>query len=310
MKKIIKFLGFLIIVVIIAFLFMIKKDTPIADLVAKYTDKYSKTVEIEGVKIYYKIEGSGSPILLIHGTGSCLQTWDDWTKELVKDSFRVIRLDLPGFGLTGPNPTNNYSISYYNNILNKFAEKLMLDSFDVAGNSLGGEIAWRFAVDYPKRVKKLVLLDPAGAPNAGSNNVVFIFKFAQLPIISDLGTMIDPKLMVNNTLEGVYFDKTKITEEKRKLYYDIALREGNRKAFVARIKQKANDKIVSLKLVAQPTLIQWGKEDKLLVVEESKAFEEIPNHTLHIFDNVGHSPQEEIPQESVKNAIQFLKKTS
>jgi pimeloyl-ACP methyl ester carboxylesterase len=309
MKKIMKFLGFLILAIFIAFVFMLKKDIPIADLEKKYTNQNSKTIDIQGIKIYYKIEGVGQPILLIHGTGSCLQTWDDWTKELVKDSFQVIRLDLPGFGLTGPNPNNDYSITFYNNILNDFAEKLKLDSFDVAGNSLGGQIAWRFAIDFPKRVKKLVLLDPGGAPNAGAKNEVFIFKFAKLPIISSLGTMIDPKIMVNNTLEGVYFDKSKITADKRALYYDIALREGNRKAFVQRIKQISTDSNVSINMVSKPTLIQWGKEDKVLVVEESKAFEVIPNHTLHIFEKVGHSPQEEIPLESVQNAIQFLKTT-
>ena len=77
MKKIMKFLGFLILVILIAFIFMLKKDIPIADLEKKYTDQNSKTIDIQDIKIYYKIEGTGNPILLIHGTGSCLQTWDD-----------------------------------------------------------------------------------------------------------------------------------------------------------------------------------------------------------------------------------------
>lgn len=307
MKKIFKFLGFLILILVIAFLFMLKKDLPLDGLVKKYTDKNSKTTTVQGLTTYYKIEGQGRPILLIHGTGSCLQTWDEWTKALVKDSFMVVRIDLPGFGLTGPNSNNDYSISNYNKFIDEFAQNLGLDSFDVAGNSLGGEIAWRFAVDFPKRVKKLVLIDPAGAPNAGSKNEVFIFKFAQMPILSDLGTLLDPKMMVDNTLEGVYFDKTRITDEKRTLYNDIALRPGNRKAFVARLKQKGKDAVVPLSSVSQPTLIQWGREDKLLKLEESKFFEAIPNHKLTIFEKVGHSPQEEIPTESVEDAIQFLK---
>ena len=133
----------------------------IDELKEKYTYETSNFVVIDGLDIHYCDEGEGEIILLVHGTFSSLHSFDDWNDLLVKQ-FRVIRMDLPGFGLTGPHPDHLYSIDDYSDFLNSFLEKLQIKSCSIAGNSLGGWLSWEFAIKYQNRVDKLVLIDSAG----------------------------------------------------------------------------------------------------------------------------------------------------
>ena len=107
------------------------------------------------MQVHYRVEGEGMPIVLIHGTGSCLQTWDTWTDTLQKNNFKVIRLDMPGFGLTGARKDKDYSVKTYINFLDTFLQRIHIDTFAIAGNSLGGEIAWRYALEHPSKVSTL-----------------------------------------------------------------------------------------------------------------------------------------------------------
>ena len=130
----------------LVFLFLALKsvvyiDIPVEKLKEKYANEFSRFVAIDGMQVHYRIEGKGMPILLVHGTGSSLHTWDDWTLKL-KENYQVIRMDLPAFGLTGPNKTGDYSIEKYTQFLEEFVAQLKLDSMILAGNSLGGNIAW------------------------------------------------------------------------------------------------------------------------------------------------------------------------
>src|SRR5215470_14554481 len=108
----------------------------------------------------------GAPLVLLHGMGSSLHTWDAWSDAL-RSRFRVIRMDLPGFGLTGPNRQDDYRNETYLAFLDAFRSKLGLDGFALAGNSFGGQIAWSYAVAHPGQVRALVLVDPSGTPSVG-----------------------------------------------------------------------------------------------------------------------------------------------
>ncbi len=99
----------------------------------------------------------------VHGTGSSLYTWDAWAAAL-SSTHRVVRLNLPAFGLTGPRPDGDYRLDTYVAFLDRFASMLGLGNFALAGNSLGGAIAWRFAAAHPSEVSALILVDPGGYP--------------------------------------------------------------------------------------------------------------------------------------------------
>ena len=305
MKKfLLRFFTFLIIILIIGFFTAYQADIPVEKLKEKYANSASNFIQIENVNAHYRIEGKGHPLVLLHGTGASLHTWDDWAAAL-KDTFQIVRMDLPAFGLTGPNEEGDYSIKNYRNFLNRFFQQLQIDTFYLAGNSLGGRIAWDYTIAHPEQVKKLVLLDAAGAPNKRAEPAVF--KLAKNPFTAFLLKNILPKSFIEKNIREVYFDDAKITQDLIDRYHALALRTGNRQAFIDRTKtpyKDAGDRLAEIKC---PTLIIWGKHDHWVPVEDAYFFEkEIPNNKLKIYDNAGHVPMEEIPEQTAKDAERFL----
>ena len=161
----------------------------------------SRFVDVDGMSVHYRDEGAGPPLLLIHGTGASLHTWDAWSAAL-SGTHRVVRLDLPGFGLTGPQPDGDYRIDTYVDMVDHFATKVGLDRFALAGNSLGGQIAWRFAARHPEAVNALILVDAAGYPR--SVKPPLVFRLGRVPVVSSLMGHLDPHMLVESTLKRTY----------------------------------------------------------------------------------------------------------
>jgi len=305
--KIILSLAVLIILVVVFFGY---QDIPIEDLKKKYTDSYSSFVKVNGMNVHYRDQGEKKdsiPIVLIHGTGASLHTYDHWTRNLVKN-HRVIRMDLPGYGLTGPFPNRNYSIGNYIDFLKYFLDKIEVKKCVLAGNSLGGNIAWRFTLKYSDIVNKLVLIDAAGY-TIKSKSTPLAFEIAQIPIIQNLFTYITPRTVAKISVENVYKDKAKVTEELVDRYFELTLRKGNRQAFVDRFEVKTDTiSYKKIKLINQRTLILWGEDDELIPLSIAYQFHhDLPNDTLVILKNAGHIPMEENPKESLKPVMKFLK---
>jgi pimeloyl-ACP methyl ester carboxylesterase len=283
-------------------------DIPLDQLKAKYTNTSSKFIEIDGMQVHYRIEGEGEPLILIHGTGSMLQTWDEWT-SMLSPHYKIIRMDIPAFGLTGPQPAGVYSDSMYVDFVQQFVSKLSIDSFHIGGNSLGGLIAWKYAAAYPAKVKKLILVDPGGFHEVNDKGGSFIFKMGRtVPRLTRLISKIGTHYFVEKTLCEVYADDSKITQQRKTMYAELNRREGNRHAFVDRVQFSGHtNSEEDLKPITAPTLIMWGKEDVLIDVAEAKHFKKIANTTEVIYDNVGHCPQEELPERSAADVLRFLK---
>ena len=151
MKKFLKIVAFSVIALLVLVLgyaaLNYHADIAVDDLKAKYTNTESEFMDLDGMKVHYRDEGNPSdsiPLVLIHGTSSSLHTWDAWVQDLLP-SHRIIRLDMPAFGLTGPNPQQDYSLDYYAHFLHEFLGKLSVKHIYLAGNSLGGSIAWHYA---------------------------------------------------------------------------------------------------------------------------------------------------------------------
>ena len=283
-------------------------DIPVEDLKKEYANEYSKFIDVNQIQVHYRDEGSGFPIVLIHGTASSLHTWDAWTNELKKTN-RVIRLDLPAFGITGPTQDADYSIEAYTSFLHSFLEKLKLEKFHIAGNSLGGNIAWNYAAEYPAKVEKLILVAASGLPTNKPQPA--IFKMAKTPILSSLFLYITPKILIQKNLKEVYADDTKVTDQLVTRYHKMALRVGNRQAFIDRSKKdvrlvtKMN--IDKLKSIQTPTLLIWGLYDLWIPLDNGKRMDAlIPNSELVTIPNSGHVPMEENPKESLKILNSFL----
>ncbi len=303
-------LTFTILIITGIILFFGHRDIPFNELKETYTDSESSFISVNGMDVHFRDEGDQTdsiPIVLIHGTASSLHTFDAWTNSL-KKSNRVVRFDLPAYGLTGPFPDHNYSMAHYMDFLKDFLTALEIKQCVLVGNSLGGEIAWNYTLEQPDMIKKLILIDAAGYP-LNSKSVPIAFKLARTPVFNKLLTFITPRFIVRASVENVYFDKSKVTDLIVERYFELTLREGNRQAFVDRFKMsKDTSAYNNIKSIQQPTLIIWGAKDLLIPVENAYKFHEyLPNDTLVILDDTGHIPMEESPLESLEHVMNFLK---
>ena len=307
-KKIKYFIYSLIILLTLAIGSGIYSDIPVEDLKNEYANEHSQFIEVDEMNVHYRDEGEGFPIVLIHGTAASLHTWDAWTDELKKTN-RVIRMDLPAFGITGPNKNADYSLKAYTNFIHTFLFKLGLERFHIVGNSLGGNIAWNYAADHPDMVEKLILVDASGLPT--NKQPPAIFKMAKTPVLSSLFLYVTPKFLIKKNIEEVYEDDSKITEDLITRYHKMALRAGNRKAFIDRAKTDfkldASVNLDKLKSIQTPTLLIWGAKDNWIPLDNGKRMDSIMvNSQLKVLENSGHVPMEENPIESLKLMNEFL----
>jgi pimeloyl-ACP methyl ester carboxylesterase len=304
--------GILIALVLLIGLYVATTWAPeltVEELRPRFAAPPSAFLNVAGMKVHMRDEGprdDPSPIVLLHGTAASLHTWDGWV-EALKSSRRVVRFDLPGFGLTGPSPDRNYSIDNAIRLLIAMVDHLAIERAVLGGNSLGGVIAWRTAVEYPARVERLILVDSAGYP-AESSSAPLVFYLAKLPSIDWIVRNTLPRTFVAEGLRHAYADQTKVTPELIDQYCDLLRREGNRGAFIDRARQRrpatSAHRIAQLKL---PTLIIWGRQDRMIPPEAAERFHhDIAGSTLVMFDNLGHVPQEEDPARTVVPVKQFL----
>lgn len=282
-----------------------RSDIPVEELKLKYTDSASQFIDIYGMPVHYKVEGSGPVLVLIHGTASSLHTWDGWVAEL-KNDFTLVRMDLPAFGLTGPNADNDYSIERYTNFIHALMGKLGYSKFSLAGNSLGGRIAWSYTVAYPNEVDKLILIDASGYPKE-TKDISFAFRMGTTPVLKKLMEYISPRSLFVKSINEVYGDDSKVTDELVDRYYELGLRTGNRKALVARMNQAMLFDTSAITTITAPTLILWGEQDIWIPLEDGERFHrDIRSSVLKTYSGVGHVPMEEIPKISAADARSFL----
>lgn len=284
-------------------------ERPVLSLVPRWAPAPSDFVELQGQLVHLRDEGPRSdatPIVLLHGTAASLHTWEGWAREL-RGTRRVISVDLPGFGLTGPNADADYSIANYVRFVLALLDERKLQRVVIGGNSLGGEIAWQLAAAAPQRVAALVLVD-AGGYAVAPESVPLGFQLARLPGARYLLRGILPRTVVRQGVESVYGNPIKVSDDLVDRYFELCTREGNREALVDRLEQMQigaqAQQIAQLRL---PTLILWGGRDHLIPPLAAQRFAaDIAGSELHVFEALGHVPQEEDPAATVAVLQDFL----
>jgi len=283
----------------------------IDELNARYLLADSGFININGLDVHIRdvpcATNPDAPVLLcLHGIFSSLHTWQKWTDELT-DRFRVISIDLPNFGLTGPFPGMKVDKNSYPDFLNGLLDKLNIDACYIAGNSLGGFFSYSFAAKYPERIKKMVLLDSAG-----------FFFIPPLPLVgwgAPLGGWVaentnPPRSLVYHLLRQAYADGSRATDEELKRYYEFMLRPGNRQGaskVMHFVRNSLGFDTRCLKSIQAPTLIMWGEKDHWIPVRHAKKFHDaLPDSELIYYSDCGHMPMEEKPELSAKDAAEFL----
>jgi pimeloyl-ACP methyl ester carboxylesterase len=286
-------------------------DRSVEQLKPRWADAPSQFLPVLGMQVHLRDEGPRSdpmPIVLLHGTSASLHTWQGWVRAL-KTERRVITVDMPGFGLTGPAPDADYRIEAYVRFVLAVMDKLGIQRFVLGGNSLGGQVAWQTAAAAPARVDRLILVDAAGYPFQ-STSVPLGFRIARMPGVKRLMEYTLPYALVQASVRNVYGDAGKVTPELVERYFELTLREGNRRALAQRFTQlnfQGYEKIKSIKL---PTLILWGGQDRLIPPENAASFQrDIAGSQLVIFETLGHVPHEEDPAVTVDAMRRFLQKS-
>ena len=313
-----KGLGFLMICAAIGVALSRAPDRPVESLVARWAPPPSDFVEVKGMAVHVRDEGPRGdplPVVLVHGTGASLHTWEGWVQAL-KAQRRVITFDLPGFGLTGPRPAGAADATDYRaatdaRFVLDLMDMLKVQRFVIGGNSLGGDVAWRVAAQAPQRVERLILVDAAG-PTFTAKSVPIGFVLARVPVVNRLSEHLLPRSLITASLTNVYGDPSRITTALVDRYFELTLREGNRRALSERLARWApGEGAEAIATLRVPTLILWGGQDRLIPPEVAQVFKrDIAGSELVMFDDLGHVPHEEQPQRTVQPVLAFLAKPS
>lgn len=314
MKTLGKILLGLLVLVGIAFLFFRTPDTDPAEMRAKYAGEPSQFVELpNGLNVHLRDEGprDGQPIILLHGSNADLLTWNPWVERLA-DQYRIIRYDSAGHGLTGATPDGTYTLPTYVETIDQIADALDLEQFILGGNSMGGGHSLAYALAHPERVQGLILVDAGGPPNlkkpADDDGGNIGFTIAQTPGVRELMKHITPRSLVEKSFRQSVSNETIVTDEAVDRYWEMLRYPGNRAATIARFGQTrepfTKEQMASLNM---PSLVVWGDQDALIPLAAGEWLDtHLPNSQLVVFEDIGHLPMEEIPDDSANAVIAWM----
>lgn len=252
----------------------IYRDIPAAELEARYGNRESRFMNVAGVRIHYRDEGPrDAPVLvLIHANFASLLGWAPWV-EALKDSYRVVRFDMTSHGLTGPDPTGDYTLERTMEITEKFIDAMGIENFTIAGTSLGGTVSVLYDQRNPGRVERMILLSPGsleGKEQKARGDVpdsAYILKY------------IMPRALPEFMLRGGFGDKSKLTEELIDRWYELWMREGQREAQLDRLRQYDSGDIEFVyRQLDLPVLLLWGEANTTAKFEQSE-------EVMHLLEN-------------------------
>ncbi len=297
--------GLLVVALIVVGLWAWAPDRSRGELEAKYLANPGDYRGIAGLRLHVRDTGpkDAPAIVLLHGFGSSLHTWEPWARELARH-YRVIRFDLPGAGLSGPDPSGDYSDARTLRLLDALLDDLGVARATFVGNSMGGRIAWKYAATRPQRVVRLILISPDGFASPGFE----YGKHPDIPVTLRLMTVFLPKALLRMSLEPAYGDRSRLSDALVTRYYDLLMAPGVRAAMLARMQQSVLEEPTALlSRIEAPTLLLWGEKDAMIPFSNSADYlRAIPHIRLVAFPQLGHVPHEEDPATSLAPVLTFL----
>lgn len=279
---------------------MFKLDISQERIKSEYADDNSKFITIDKMNVHYKDEGTGEPLILLHDAGLSLNIWNE-IMPFLTNHFRVIRLDLPGFGLTAASKRFDYSMDKYIYFVKKFtaAVGLSLDMFSVLGAGFGGHIAWQYTLLHQHRVNKLILINALGY---ATSNSLSLFKFDKK---NGFGRFLmrwrGNNWMIKSLLKKQIGKEIIINDKLVKEIQDLLLCNNNRKSLVKLSKAAVKNRQHRIKEIQTPSLIIWGNK-----VEKVDFEKDLPNAQYNEYEEIGLLPMIEDSKKTAEDIIQFL----
>lgn len=296
-----------------------RNDIAYATLAATYESAASRYVDLPGgIRMHYRDEGArdAPTLLLIHGFSASLHTWEPWVERLATgdqriNDYRIVSLDLPGHGLTRAPAGYQASIEAFRDAVEAFVRSQQLTDFAIAGSSMGGNVAWEYALAHPEQVNALILVGASGweetrAEYADEPPVFRLLRSPAAPLLRDL----DNTALVRQGLENSFVDQALVTDAMVTRYSELSRAPGHRDILLQMtlgFRERNYATPERLAALQMPTLVFTGDQDLLIPPANAQQFADaIPNAELIVFENVGHIPQEERPDESAMAVHEFL----
>ena len=310
MKKFLKLLLVIIVVAAIAltvFWFARPADVSFDEARASIPNsEYSHFADVDGVRFHYQEKGAGPPLVLLHGFTSSTYSWKEVFEPLSKD-FRVIAVDLKGFGFSGK-PDGDYTRRAQALLVARLLDHLKIEKAWFCGNSMGGEVSLNLALLNPSRVAGLILIDSAGVAVAGGGSLAP--GYLQVPVIGRvlMALALTSDKLVRQGLETSFYDDTKVTADRVAYYHrPLQTRGGQLAALRARTQWAQFPVEPELGKINAPTLIIWGAEDELIPLDAGRKMNMlIKGSELVTFEKCGHLPQEEMPERVLIEITRFI----
>ncbi len=310
--KVLRYIGFgllsltVALSIALAVALWVYRDIPAIELEAKYAGPASRFINIDGVRIHFRDEGEGPAVLLLHANFANLIGWDPWV-EALQDAYRVVRLDMTSHGLTGPDPTGDYTTKRTLEIVEKFADAMQLDRFSIGGTSMGGTVAIHYAHQHPERIETLILLSPGSLEGKERKSG----RRGEVPKAAYVLKYIMPRALPAFMLRSGFGDDSKLTDVLIDRWYDMWRREGNREAQLDRLSQyKPGDIEGIIRELRPPTLLMWGEANTTAKFEQAAQFEALLENTESLtfitYPGVGHMAVQEAGAESGRDVRAFL----
>jgi pimeloyl-ACP methyl ester carboxylesterase len=270
----------------------------------------SNFAEVDAMRVHYQEFGeeNKTPLILIHGYSASTFTWKSVAPLLAEAGFRVLAVDLIGFGYSEKPSWFDYSIVSQARMLARLMDRLGIGTAAVGGNSYGGAIAATLALDYPERVEKLLLV------GAVSNDDVLkhpLLRTARVPVVGELITpfLVDSRQFVryrqyNSMAENSHYLINSARVEAVRT--PLAAADGHN-SLLATVRHWSAKRIEhDAHLIEQPTLLVWGDSDAVIPIENGRRLHSlIPDSRFIVFKDCGHIPQEEFPQDFVNVVCDF-----
>jgi len=288
-------------------------DLPWSTLEAKYTSPASRFMDLPGgLHVHYRDQGDPAAphtVVLVHGFAASLQAWEPWVARMTP-GYRVISLDLPGHGLTRAPAGYKASLDADVALIDALTRRLGASKFVIAGNSMGGAIAWSYALAHPERLDGLILVDAAGWPHKAKPGAggILVFSLLGNPAGRWVLEHIDPTPLAKQGLKQAYVDPALVTPDLVHRYVDLARAPGHR-AILLTQNSGPHPVITPARFadIHTPTLVMVGAVDKVIPPEDSEGLAgAIPGARLLVYPGVGHVPMEQVPDQSAADAKAFI----
>ncbi len=314
MRKFAIALGVLAGLAAVAFIALRTPDSDPVAMRAKYGGPAPRFAEAaNGMSVHYRDQGCRDcpAILFVHGSNSSIHTFEPLVERL-GDRYRILSYDQPGHGLTGPHPRDDYSAQGMFEALTAVVDATRVETFAIAGNSMGGWVAWRYALANPSDLSGLILMNASGAPprpDAEKRKLYLGARIVRHPVGRLLARHITPRSVFERSLRGAVGDDFIVPEQMVDRYWELLRYPGNRRAVGLRATVDREPQYGErLREILLPTLILWGDQDRVTPPDNAKTFDEmIPNSQVIMFEGVGHIPMEEAPERTATAIDAFLR---